>query len=384
MQESFEVSASGGSYRVVVGRGLLKQVIVDNPDAIFMVDDYFSSLLPIPVDRQILVNASESNKALECMAEIVLKLRELGANRATHLVVVGGGVIQDIATFSASIFMRGIRWTYMPTTLLSMADSCIGGKSSINVLGYKNLVGNFYPPREVLIDVDFVVSLDAEKVVGGLFEAAKICYARGYQDFQAYLSDGPAARMSTANVQAVIVRALKTKKWFIETDEFDQKERLLLNFGHTFGHAIEAGTNFGVSHGIAVGIGMIVAVEFAKKRGWLSQPGLERTASLTSHIHSLLALDGGGLVAPPPAIHLDLILDKFNNDKKHLSNVYRMVCPRGDGALELVSEEKNHEVLRDIAVAYESALRDIGWKVVAAVRMKQGPSAGTFVPVVSA
>jgi 3-dehydroquinate synthase len=367
MQESFEVSASGGSYRVVVGRGLLKQVIVDNPDAIFMVDDYFSSLLSIPVDRQILVNTSESNKALEYMAEIILKLRELGANRATHLVAVGGGVIQDIATFSASIYMRGIRWTYMPTTLLSMADSCIGGKSSINVLGYKNLVGNFYPPREVLIDVDFVASLDDEKVVGGLFEAAKICYARGYQDFQAYLSDSPAARMSTANVQAIIVRTLKTKKWFIETDEFDQKERLLLNFGHTFGHAIEAGTNFGVSHGIAVGIGMMVAVEFAKKRGWLSQHGLERTASLTSHIHSLLDLDGGGLVASPPAIHLDLTLDKFNNDKKHLSNVYRMVCPRGNGELELVSEEKNHEVLRDITVAYEGALRDIGWKVVSAV-----------------
>lgn len=377
MQESFEVSASGGSYRVVVGSGLLKKVIVENPDAIFMVDDYFASLLPIPPDRQILVNASESNKALECMAEIVLKLRELGANRTTHLVALGGGVIQDIATFSASIYMRGIQWTYMPTTLLSMADSCIGGKSSINVLGYKNLIGNFYPPKEVLIDVDFVASLDAEKVVGGLFEAAKICYARGYQDFQFYISEEPAARMSTDNVQEVIVRALRTKKWFIETDEFDQKERLLLNFGHTFGHAIEAGTNFGVSHGVAVGIGMMVAVEFAKKSGWLSPTGLERTASLTSHIHSLLVLDGRGLVAAPPTIHLDLTLEKFDNDKKHLSNVYRMVCPRGDGELELLSREKNHDTQRDIAAAYESALRDIGWKVVAV------SSAGTVVPVVS-
>jgi 3-dehydroquinate synthase len=310
-----------------------------------------------------LVNAAESNKALECMAGIILKLRELGANRATHLVVVGGGVIQDIATFSASIYMRGIRWTYMPSTLLSMADSCIGGKSSINVLGYKNLVGNFYPPKEVVIDVDFAATLDPEMIVGGLFEAGKICYARGYDDFQAYLSDDPSVRMSTDTLQRVLVRSLKTKKWFIETDEFDQKERLLLNFGHTFGHAIEASTHFGVSHGVAVGIGMMVAVEFAKARGWLSQAGLKRTEVLASHVRSLLSLDGRGLVVSPPVIHLDLALEKFDNDKKHLSGVYRMVCPRRDGELELVSEPKNSDVLRDIAFAYENALKAITWEV---------------------
>lgn len=363
MQESFEVSASGGSYRVVVGRELLKKVISENSEAIFMVDDYFESHLSIPDGRRILVNASEKNKALEFMAQVIINLRELGANRSTHLVALGGGVIQDIATFSTSIYMRGIQWTYMPTTLLSMADSCIGGKSSINVLGYKNLVGNFYPPREVLVDIDFVASMDAEKIIGGLFEAAKISYARDFEHFQGYLSDAPDARMSSDNIQAIIVRALKTKKWFIETDEFDQKERLLLNFGHTFGHAIEAGSNFGVSHGVAVGIGMMVAIEFAQKRGWLSKIGLHRTASLTSHIHALLSFDNGALAASSPVIYLDLTMEKFNNDKKHLSNKFRIVCPRGDGELELVSEERNQEVIGDIHFAYELALRNIGWKV---------------------
>ena len=363
MQESFEISASGGSYKVVVGRSLLKQVITGNPDAIFMVDDYLAPLLPIPVDRRILVTASESNKSLDYMPEIVLKLRELRANRATHLIAVGGGVIQDIATFSASVYMRGIRWTYMPTTLLSMADSCIGGKSSINVMGYKNLVGNFYPPKDVLIDVDFVASLDAEKIIGGLFEAAKICYARSHEDFEGYLSDNPSVQMPADSVQRTIVRALRTKKWFIETDEFDKKERLLLNFGHTFGHAIEAGTNFGVSHGIAVGVGMLIAIEYAKKRNWLSQMGIARTSNLSMHVKAMLKLGEDSGAAVPSAIHLDLVVEKFNNDKKHLSDVYRMVCPRGDGALELVSEPKNDDTRRDIALAYESALREIGWRV---------------------
>ena len=363
MQESFEVSASSGSYRVIVGHDLLKQVIIENSDAIFLVDDYFESLLSIPAGRRILINASENNKALEYMAEVILKLRELGANRSTHLVVLGGGVIQDIATFCASIYMRGIQWTYMPSTLLSMADSCIGGKSSINVLGYKNLVGNFYPPKEVLVDIDFVVSMDSEKIVGGLFEAAKICYARGFEDFQAYLCDAPDARTSRDNIQAIVVRALKTKKWFIETDEFDQKERLLLNFGHTFGHAIEAGTDFGVSHGIAVGVGMMVAVEFAQKRGWLSAMGLNRTAGLISHIHDLISFDNAALAASSPVINLDLTVEKFKNDKKHLTNKFRIICPRGDGELELIAEERNEDVIADIVFAYEVALRSIGWKV---------------------
>jgi len=370
MQESFEVSASSGSYRVVVGRGLLEQFIARHPEAIYLIDDFFESSLPIAVDRRILVNAAESNKALECMAEIILKLRELGANRSTHLVAVGGGVIQDIATFSASIYMRGIRWTYIPTTLLSMADSCIGGKSSINVLGYKNLIGNFYPPSEVWVDVDFVATMDPENIVGGLFEAAKICYARGYEDFKSYLSDGPDARASKDNIQSIINRALRTKKWFIETDEFDQKERLLLNFGHTFGHAIEASTHFGVSHGVAVGIGMMVAVEFAKARAWLSETGLQRAHSLTSHILAMLTLDGTALVDNPPTIQLDLTLEKFNNDKKHLSHQYRMVCPSGDGELVLVYEEKNHEIQSAIALAYERALNAIGWKVVPLVAIQ--------------
>lgn len=363
MQESFEVSASGGSYRVVVGKALLKKVIADNPTAIFMVDDYLASSLSIPADRRILVNASEGNKSLECMAEIVIKLRELGANRNSHLVAIGGGVIQDIATFSASIYMRGISWTYMPTTLLSMADSCIGGKSSINVSGYKNLIGNFYPPKEVLIDVDFVTSLDAEKVVGGLFEAAKICYAHSYQAFQDYLAERPAAQMSADDAQKIIVRALRTKKWFIETDEFDQKERLLLNFGHTFGHAIEAGTNFGVSHGISVGVGMIVAVEYAKGRGWLSATGIERTSSLSGHVKAMLQLEGRSIVTAPTAMDLDVVMEKFNNDKKHLSDMYRMICPRGDGSLEVVSEAKSDDVRRDITYAFERALSQIGWRV---------------------
>ena len=364
MQESFDIAASSGRYKVVIGQGLLKHVIESNPCAIFLIDDYLSNLVSIPLAQTIFVNASEANKALERMADIIIKLRELGANRSTHLIAIGGGVVQDIASFSASIYMRGIRWSYMPSSLLSMADSCIGGKSSINVLGYKNLIGNFYPPSEIYVDVVFTKTLTTEMIIGGLFEAGKICYARGHSYFQSYLANAPATKMPLESIENIIICSLKTKKWFIETDEFDQKERLLLNFGHTFGHAIEASTDFGVSHGVAVGIGMLVAINFSIGKGWLTAIGIANTRVLSAHIRELLAPQGAAVVSSPPVINLVQTIEKFRSDKKHLSNIFRMVCPKSDGELELVSEVRSDDLIHEITLAYKNALDEIHWEFV--------------------
>ncbi len=361
MQKSFEVSASTGSYNVIVGRHLLQQVMNEHPDAFFIIDELLKSRLPAAISKKIVVEAVEANKSLETIPGIIQQLRKLGADRSSHLVAIGGGIIQDIATFAASIYMRGIPWTYMPTTLLSMVDSCIGGKSSINTLGYKNLVGNFYPPGKVLVDTSFVDTLDAEMIVGGLFEAAKICYARGYPKFLEYLAADPGVPMSADRAQRIIMHSLQTKVWFIETDEFDQKERLLLNFGHTFGHAIEAGTEFGVSHGIGVGLGMLAAVKYARQNNRLAQTGSDRTDHLVQHIKTLLGGGSNNVVQNPPVIDLALVMDKFDHDKKHRSDSFRIIVPQGDGALELISEPKNDKVRNDVVTAYERALQDVGW-----------------------
>jgi 3-dehydroquinate synthase len=361
MQESFEILSSTGNYTVIAGTDLLVQVIAQYSDAIFMVDERLESVLPASITKRILIKANENTKSLEFMPEVILKMREAGANRTSHLVAIGGGVIQDIATFTASTYMRGIQWTYMPTTFLGMTDSCIGGKSSINVLGYKNLIGNFYPPVDILIDMTFINTLNEEQVVGGLFEAAKICYARGYQQFLEYLNESPAFPMSPENAQRLIVHVLKTKKWFIETDEFDQNERLLLNFGHTFGHALEAGTNFGITHGIAVGIGMVAAVEYAKIAALLSPTGISRAEHLIAHVKSMLGDDLKNVMANPPEIDLALVLEKFNNDKKHRTEFYRMVVPKEDGELELISQTKTDAILNRIRLAYQQGLSEIGY-----------------------
>lgn len=361
MQESFEVLSSSGNYSVVVGTDLLAKVLDQHSDSIYIIDENLKSVVPEIMTNCIFVSANENTKSLESMSEVILKMREFGANRNSHLVAIGGGIVQDIATFVASIYMRGIQWTYMPTTLLSMVDSCIGGKSSINVLGYKNLIGNFYPPVNIMIDIAFVNTLSEEQFVGGLFEAAKICYAHSYQSFLEYLNKSILYPMTPEDIQSVIVYTLKTKKWFIETDEFDQNERLLLNFGHTFGHALEAGTDFGITHGIAVGIGMAVAVEYAKLSGLLSETGIIHAEYLIQHVKLMLGSGFNSVIVNPPEIDLSLVLAKFNNDKKHSTEYYRIVVPKAEGELALISELKNDEVINRIKLAYQLGLSEIGY-----------------------
>lgn len=358
MLESFEINSSSDKYSITLGCGLLSGVVTKYPDAVYIVDDFFIGSMSFPTKRVIFIHADEQTKSLERIPEVIVKLRELGVNRSTRLVAVGGGVVQDIATFVASIYMRGLPWVYLPTTILSMADSCIGGKSSINVGGIKNLVGNFYPPAEILIDVEFSVTLSAEQIIGGLFEAEKICFARGSGYYSDYLACKPRKGIDLESLHKLISLSLKAKKWFIEIDEFDKKERLLLNFGHTFGHAIEAATDFQVSHGIAVGVGMLIAVRFCKLVGLVNDKSLELLDSFSSHL-ALMLRSVDDLVVPE--IPIETCLGKFESDKKHLATAYRIVCPTGDGKLELVSVPKSVESINIVRDAYREGLAVIGW-----------------------
>lgn len=361
MQSSFNIEAASGAYSITIGKGLLADVLARHPQAVCIIDERLQSRLPASVRDRIPIEALESNKSLEASPGVIAALRKLNANRDTHIIAIGGGIIQDIATFAASIYMRGVPWTYLPTTLLGMVDSCIGGKSSLNVLGYKNLAGNFYPPQDVVIDTDFISTLDTEMISGGLCEAAKICYARGPKQFQAYLATGPHAALAPQQAGPVISASLLTKKWFIEIDEFDQKERLLLNFGHTFGHAIEAGTDFAVSHGVAVGLGIFAAVHFATLRGELTAEGARRAADLVQHIETLITPASGPVIKVPPVVDLSVVMQKFEYDKKHKRDTYRIIIPRGDGGLELTSFAKSDETRETVLASYRLVFEQLGW-----------------------
>ena len=341
MYASFDIVSQIKPYRVSIGANLLDGNALDAQDRLYLCDRFFAKRLESCGCCVIAVDATEQTKSLDQMSDIIIRLREAGATRKTLLVAVGGGVVQDVATFCASIYMRGIPWVYLPTTLLGMVDSCIGGKSAINVGPYKNIVGNFYPPEEIQIDPALTDTLDTEQKVAGLCEAAKICYARGDDVFSHYLALQPRLNMKQQELAKLIELSLLAKKWFVEIDEFDHNERLLLNFGHTFGHALEGATHFRISHGVAVGVGILAAIYHA--RTIFGADGLaDRAVVLEAHIRFLLAqiADLPGVLA---TMDPDDLFDRFGADKKHSSSAYSIVGLAHDGSLKIYKLPEGQE-----------------------------------------
>lgn len=354
MQKSFEIVSSSGRYKVEIGNNLLAERLNCSRNDVCIVDERLAHLVPDDKVTVIPVVANEKSKSLGALSPIIQLMRQNGADRFSRVVAIGGGVIQDIATIVASLYMRGIAWEYLPTTLLGMVDSCIGGKSSINIDCYKNLVGNIYPPEQINIDVNFLDTLGNEQVIDGLCEAVKICYAISEEELDSYLRLTVNLEESLKNIKIVIMQCLKAKQWFIEIDEFDQNERLLLNFGHTFGHALESATEFRISHGVAVGIGMVVAEEYARHQDLLSSVGTARSARLTNYVEGLVTF------LPQLAVEFrnldyDSIARNFVNDKKHRTDQYRIIVPKGDGGLGLIGIPRTEQSRSDILAAYRTA-----------------------------
>jgi 3-dehydroquinate synthase len=357
MFASFDVVSTTGSYGVEIEPGLLERTLSAPGERLFIVDEFLADRLrQVGIDPVAIV-ADEHAKSLDRMTEVIVALRERRTTRNSELVAIGGGVVQDIAAFAASIYMRGVGWTYVPTTLLSMTDSCIGGKSSINVGKYKNIVGTFHPPSAVLIDPALTHTLSAEQKAAGLIEAAKICQCRGSKVFGRYLALMPSVDADDGTLAAIIDESLRAKKWFIEVDEFDRAERLLLNFGHTFGHALEAATHFAVSHGIAVGLGMLAALELSQLMG-LTTGEAPEIVRFRKHIEELVAVVEGlpGILAD---VSLDSLLEAFGSDKKHSRDRFAVIIMTGAGEVErrfLPRDEASSALIR---TAYESMLRRI-------------------------
>ena len=288
---------------------------------LLLVDEFFRDRLVLPCSTPVIwIEATEDAKALQETLHLFVELKQAGLNRSSCIVAIGGGVVQDIATFLASLFMRGISWNYVPTTFLGMADSCLGGKSSINVGPYKNLIGNFYPPSRIEILPVFARTLPAVELACGAAEAAKIAFCRGASAFAIY--EQLAAPLLSGSWQehqlAELLHAtLAVKQWFIEIDEFDQAERRLLNFGHTWGHALESATAFAIPHGLAVAIGMMASICFTRHQS--------ASAGLWQHCLALLRP-----VLEPAQLRVfdaERFLTAFQADKKHSPGQYHLIVP---------------------------------------------------------
>ena len=330
---------------------------------LLLVDAFFRDRLAMPEGLPVVwIEATEEAKALQETLPLFVALKQAGLGRSSRIAAIGGGVVQDIATFVASLFMRGIRWSYVPTTFLGMTDSCLGGKSSINVGPYKNLIGNFHPPSRIDILPVFARTLPAMELAGGAAEAAKIAFCRGASAFATY-EQLAAPVLSGAwqeqQLAELLHSTLTVKQWFIETDEFDQAERRLLNFGHTWGHALESATAFAIPHGLAVAIGMMASICFTQHQA--SSSGLWQ--------HCLALLRPVLMPTQLEGFDAERFLKAFQADKKHSTGHYHLILPTsadsaglGVQEIQLPAEQAS---LAAVLAAMEQALATLGRELAA-------------------
>lgn len=347
MTFNIEINSQLGNYKITTEQKFLE----NSGSTIILYDDYFSENLIndlLPESQKIAIEVKEKNKSLSMAEKIIEKMVVAKCNKDSHLVAIGGGAIQDLATVVASLYMRGINWSYVPTTLMSMLDSCIGGKSSINVGNYKNIVGNIYPPKYIYITSKFTNTLSKVEIASGLAEAGKICFAKSKDCFNDFLLLHRSKIDNDFNYEKLAEVSLSAKKWFIEIDEFDKKERKLLNFGHTFGHALEAASNFKVPHGIAILIGMKAALNFADRQ----------TTNLEKFIFEIFEPIRSEI--GKVSIHKNLFENAISRDKKHNSDQMFFILPDEADRLLLVGFNRSSELLDKCWKSIVNSLKDLG------------------------
>lgn len=299
------------------------------------INDLYEGDIASKFDVIHVIEAVEENKTLAYCMKLIDTLLTLGVKKNTTLVAIGGGVTQDITSFVASILYRGVSWTFIPTTLLAQADSCIGSKTSINHGNVKNLVGTFYPPASVFCDVAFLATLPNDDIDSGIGEMLHYFM----------LSDSPyLSKIDKNNLTPCIEESLRLKKEMVEKDEFDRRERRIFNYGHTFGHALEALSQYELNHGLAVTVGMDLANFISYRMGIISKESLDY---LSKHISFNM---------PDYKIHpsrTDEYMEILLKDKKNIG--YNLVCvlPYGIGDYR-VTTISNLKELSDTVKEYFS------------------------------
>lgn len=273
------------SYDITIGSSFAKRVLEElrEEGAFFMVDETVFDLYPdfFTFDNTFRFRADEHNKTHESVVAVLGFLFRCGARRDSKLVLVGGGITGDVGGFVAATYMRGISFIQVPTTLLSMVDSSVGGKTGINFRGAKNNVGAFAQPEHVYIDMDFLGTLSDEEYLNGVAEVIK--YGAVFDaDFFSFLEKNRAKVIGrdTEALAYMVKRCCEMKADVVKRDEKEKGDRALLNFGHTFAHAIETDSDHGVKHGYAVATGMYLETDFAVRIGESTPETLERIGGI--------------------------------------------------------------------------------------------------------
>lgn len=305
------------------------QELKSKSNAVFVCDSNINRLYPdilrgVDKKRVFLIDALESNKTLDYVQDVYRFLTPIPEKKKMQLISIGGGIVQDVTGFVAQTLYRGIPWTFVPTTFLAQADSCVGSKTSLNFESFKNILGGFYPPNIIYLCPDFLDTLNDRDYYSGIGEVIKFLLLddRREPDFEQIAALVAQLYKRESRMQAIRA-SLSVKQSFIAEDEFDQGKRNLFNYGHCFGHALEATSQYEVPHGLAVIVGMMVANAVALGRGLMSR-------ACYSRLNALLFVPTLPIEFNPAYFDESEIIKGLMNDKKRVGKDLTMIIPSSD------------------------------------------------------
>ncbi|WP_260703831.1 3-dehydroquinate synthase [Edaphobacter flagellatus] len=342
---SYEIMIASGLLKTL--RARLKKIKGGKPYRVFIVTSpeiwglwgkrMLASFAKNEQPTVLFIPAGERYKRMRTIESLAEQLAEAGADRDALLVAFGGGVVGDMTGFLAAIYMRGVPYVQVPTTLLAQVDSAIGGKTGTNLAAGKNLVGSFHHPLAVLADTDVLATLPAAELRAGLQESIKAGVIRDAKLF-AYLERNADAvlRGDAKALTHVVAASVRVKADVVANDEKESGLRMILNYGHTLGHAIEAATGYKqLLHGEAVGWGSIAATRLGWMRGMITEREAERIIAL--------------ILSYGPLSEFRATAEKLvaltANDKKNRSGSLSFVLPRKIGEVAIVRDVTREEML---------------------------------------
>ncbi len=331
-----DIKGVQNSYPVFIERGLMDTLsdFFDTPSTyILLTDDGIPSIYVEKVKaflnpkKVITVKQGEVSKSMATYESVLLSMQRLNIQRSAHLVALGGGVVSDLGGFVAATYKRGIPFTIIPTTLLSMVDASVGGKVAINTQYAKNSVGTFYTPKQVIIDPNTLDTLDKRQMHSGMSEVIKSALIGDASLFEALKKP-----FNHLDIVSIIRQSLEVKQAFVEGDLKDQGKRQTLNYGHTIGHAVEKESDFALLHGECVAIGMKL---MAKNKPFYN----DLTAILKRYDLDL---------SIPKTMNVSNLTDHIKEDKKVFNNVYHIIDVEkvGNGFIKVTEEEEIKRIIK--------------------------------------
>ncbi len=352
--EDVEVPLGDRSYHIFIGPGLLLEtpkylpklgtfqgpfIITDTTVEDYVGHDLISVLKDAGFQGATMLSfpAGEQSKNMETVVALARDLLANGCDRGGLLLALGGGVVGDICGFLASIYMRGIDFVQLPTTLLAQVDSSVGGKTGVDLPEGKNLLGTFAQPRMVLADIGVLCTLPQDEIRNGIAEIVKYGMIKDSELFKRLESEWWDVINLEPQLTAYLVkRSCQIKAEVVSKDEKEGGYRRILNFGHTIGHAVEAASDYTISHGAAVAMGMVAVARISASRNLLSQEELDRLIALLERFDLPVSI--------PESIPVDVILENIKRDKKVKAGKVHFVLAKGIGDTVIVDDVSEEEI----------------------------------------